>query len=55
MALRQMRASGQVPGADGWLGVLARWAPRTVRLLYRDAVQDATMVQLWPMVWHDLL
>ena len=46
VALRRMRASGQAPGADGWLGVLARWAPRTVQLLYRDAVQDATMEQL---------
>jgi hypothetical protein len=48
-----MRASGQAPGADGWLGVLARWAPRSARLQYSDAVRDATMEELWPEVWHD--
>ena len=50
-ALNKMRASGQAAGADGWKGVLLRWASRWVQKEYARELRRGIRERNLPDVW----
>ena len=50
-ALRRMRPSGQAAGIDGWKGVLLRWAPFMLQVMYGEALRRASLQRQYPDEW----
>ena len=50
-ALKRMRPKGQAAGADGWLGVLMRWAPLGLQLKYLDLLRRMAKSLRYPAMW----
>jgi curved DNA-binding protein CbpA len=50
-ALARMRPRGQAAGADGWLGVLLRWAPPSVQRKYLQQIRRASQALRFPSIW----
>jgi DnaJ-domain-containing protein 1/ribonuclease HI len=50
-ALQRMRPRGQAAGADGWLGVMLRWAPLRVQQQYLEQIKRAAAELHFPITW----
>ena len=50
-ALARMRPRGQAAGVDGWPGVLLRWAPLRVQMVYLEQLRRAAASLVFPAEW----